>query len=113
MALSACTATSDNDQRAAVTAASVVAGAQVRVDAAGFQPGAVTVEVGTAVELVNADRSGRSYRATDAAGDPVFDSGVQDPGDTFTYVPEEPGTVTVKDPSGSAGALVVTVRPER
>jgi plastocyanin len=97
----------------ALTAEPVEAPAPVTIDMANFafQPGDITVPVGTAVTWVNKD-NGPRHSAT--AADGSFDTGLLDGGQETTIVFDTPGTYVYYctlhgSPDGSGMAATITV----
>jgi plastocyanin len=89
-------------------------GAEVTVDTGGFEPAAVDVAAGEAVEFtISGDEDAVPPAEHRLIGDDgLFDTGVLYAGETFLYFFDEPGEYVVRDGRGDdAATLDVTVGP--
>ncbi len=81
--------------------------ATITVDEDGFDPAALEVRSGDAIELVNAGDEPHAFR-----GGERFETGRMEPGETVTLVLDEPGEITYTDrfEPGHVGSITVTAR---
>jgi hypothetical protein len=103
--LGACSDSSSNEQRDAVTAAQSTVIATVHYGAGGFDVGSVSLKHGQSIVLANSDTVDHRFRTTPG----TLDSGTQRPGDQVTWNFTVVGTFQVGVDGNTDRHLAVTV----
>jgi plastocyanin len=87
--------------------AALTADENIAITDSGYAPAVLTVPVGTTVGWINEASTNQTVSATGAAG--FFDSGLLQPGDTYTYTFNGAGNYTYQSlTTGIAGEVIVT-----
>ena len=92
--LAACGGSGTDSQTTTVAKATItappIAAAKVSVQDNTFKPGTIRVKAGDTIEWTNDGAVAHTVTATDGAN---FDSGTLEPGKTFSFAADKPGTI--------------------